>query len=101
MWEFPGGKLEPGEEPPEALIREIEEELSCRIKVGTEIVRTCHEYDFATIVLTTYYCEIITGAPEASEHSELRWMAPADLHTLDWAPADIPAVAQIQLDFAR
>lgn len=94
LWEFPGGKVEPDESPREALVREIEEELGCTIAVGEEITRTTHAYDFATIVLTTFWCALLDGEPEpeSSEHHELRWLPPAELSSLDWAPADIPAI---------
>jgi 8-oxo-dGTP diphosphatase len=91
-WEFPGGKLEAGEKPEVALRREIEEELSCDIDVQSHVVTTEHEYDFATIALATYLCSLVSGEPLKSEHAELRWLAPRDLESLDWAPADIPAV---------
>lgn len=97
-WEFPGGKLEDGESPEQALAREIEEELSCQVDVGDHIVTTRHEYDFATVVLTTYYCTLRSGRPTLSEHQEDAWLAPDALASLDWAPADIPAVHQIQRD---
>jgi len=92
LWEFPGGKVEPGEEPREALVREIHEELGCAIDVGDEVTTTRHEYDFATIALTTYACSIVAGTPVLTEHTEARWLAPGDLGELDWAPADVPAV---------
>ncbi|MBJ7331403.1 MAG: (deoxy)nucleoside triphosphate pyrophosphohydrolase [Solirubrobacteraceae bacterium] len=100
LWEFPGGKVEPDESPRDALEREISEELRCRVRVGDQVERTTYAYDFATITLTTYYCELVGGEPQPTEHAEVRWVAPQDLEDLDWAPADVPAVARIQLDLA-
>ena len=95
MWEFPGGKVEPGEQPRDALVRELTEELHCDVAVGDFLTTTVHEYDFATISLTTFICEIVAGEPELTEHQDVVWLAPGELHTLDWAPADIPAVEMI------
>jgi len=94
-WEFPGGKIEPGETPRQALEREIQEELQCSVDVGREITTTVHAYDFATISLTTFLCTLVSGEPRLSEHAAVRWLAPADLPPLDWAPADIPAVEMV------
>lgn len=91
-WEFPGGKIEPPESPREALEREIREELQCSIQVGDEITTTVHRYDFATISLTTFYCALVEGSPRLTEHAAVAWLSPRDLSTLDWAPADVPAV---------
>lgn len=95
-WEFPGGKVEHGESKAEALIREIREELSVEISVGNQVACTLHEYDFATINLTTFRCSIVAGDLSASEHSGLIWLYPADLFSLRWAPADVPAVRSLQ-----
>ena len=96
MWEFPGGKVEPEESPAEALEREINEELSCEIVVKDFITTTEYEYDFGIVVLSTFYCELKSGAPALSEHEAMVWLSPEELNTLEWAPADIPAVASIQ-----
>ncbi|MCU1577964.1 MAG: (deoxy)nucleoside triphosphate pyrophosphohydrolase [Rhodoglobus sp.] len=100
MWEFPGGKIEPGEAPREALGREIDEELHCRVEVGETITATTYEYEFGIVTLTTFYCELVEGEPEVSEHQAVLWLQPAELRSLEWAPADIPAVDLIQQKFA-
>ncbi len=92
MWEFPGGKVEPGETALEALEREIREELRCVVEVGGEVTTTSHEYDFGTVTLTTFWCRLVDGEPELTEHAAMKWLSPHELETLDWAPADIPAV---------
>lgn len=101
LWEFPGGKIEEGESPREALSREIDEELGCAVEVGDLVETTTHEYDFGVVTLTTFYCELASGTPVLTEHSDVRWLLPAELTGLDWAPADVPAVGKIQLDLAR
>lgn len=100
MWEFPGGKIELGESPREALEREIVEELECRVRVGEQVASTSHEYDFGIVTLTTFYCELVEGEPKLSEHKEVAWLPPTELHRLEWAPADIPAVELIEREFA-
>ncbi len=71
-WEFPGGKVEPSESPRQALEREIQEELECKIDVEDEITTTVHEYDFATISLTTFFCTLVDGVPVA-ERACCQW----------------------------
>lgn len=100
-WEFPGGKIEPGESPEESLKRELQEELLCDAVVGRRITTTEHEYDFGIVVLSTYYCTLLDREPELTEHAEIRWVAPEELFALDWAPADIPAVELITRDLMR
>lgn len=95
MWEFPGGKIEPGESPEEALARELEEELSLAATVGDKVTTTIHTYDFATIELTTFLCTIQSGELALTDHDAIRWVTASEARTLEWAPADIPAVELI------
>ncbi|HIW11586.1 MAG TPA: (deoxy)nucleoside triphosphate pyrophosphohydrolase [Candidatus Salinicoccus stercoripullorum] len=96
MWEFPGGKIEEGEEPLDALIRELEEEMGCRIEVGDKITTTVHEYDFGIVELTTYYSKVTSGEIQLLEHVDMKWLKRDVIDALDWAPADIPAIELIK-----
>lgn len=94
-WEFPGGKIEQGESPQEALRREIEEEMNCQIEIGDQVEHTVYEYDFGIVHLTTFFCRIVQGEPVLTEHVAVKWLAPHELNSLDWAPADIPAIEKL------
>lgn len=94
-WEFPGGKIDEGESPQEALKREITEEMHCEVEVGEQVEHTVYEYDFGIVHLTTFYCKLIEGEPVLTEHVSIKWLLPNELSTLDWAPADIPAIEKL------
>lgn len=92
LWEFPGGKIECGESFADAIIREIKEELNCDIKFINIFNDNTHEYDNSIVNLITVKCKIINGHPIANEHAKLIWLHKENLLSLNWAPADIPAV---------
>ncbi|MGO2094669.1 MAG: (deoxy)nucleoside triphosphate pyrophosphohydrolase [Mammaliicoccus sciuri] len=92
MWEFPGGKIEKGESEIEALKREISEEMLCDLEVGDKVTSTSYEYDFGIVNLHTYKCKLKEKIPTLTEHKSIQWLDVKDLETLEWAPADIPAV---------
>jgi 8-oxo-dGTP diphosphatase len=91
MWEFPGGKVEPGEDELDALLRECEEELGVGIEVlerlGGDIVLST-----GTAVLKVWTARLVRGEPVAIEHSELRWLSVNELDDVPWLPADAPLV---------
>ncbi|MEW9109527.1 MAG: (deoxy)nucleoside triphosphate pyrophosphohydrolase [Cytobacillus gottheilii] len=94
-WEFPGGKIEEGESPQEALKREIREEMNCKIEIGEQVDHTVYDYDFGIVHLTTFSCKLVEGKPVLTEHVSIEWLSANELTSLDWAPADIPAVEKL------
>ena len=87
-WEFPGGKMEPGESPQEALLREIREELDAEVEVG-ELLRTV-EYDYPAFHLTLhcFWCTLAGETLRLNEHEAARWLSAAELGSVRWLPAD-------------
>lgn len=92
-WEFPGGKIDPGETAEECLLRELVEEMSLRIAVGQRLPEHTHAYPDFTVTLHPFVCTIVAGEPLLHEHAALTWLAPGELLTLDWAEADLPVIA--------
>ncbi len=96
LWEFPGGKVEEGETLQETIKREIKEELDCEVEANNEVFNDyTHEYEKFIVQLKTIKCKIISGIPIAKEHSKLVWLKRDNLVSLNWAPADIPALEQL------
>ena len=100
LWEFPGGKIEPGESKRAALMREITEELGCTVEVVRDVTTTTYEYEFGEVTLTTFYCRLMAGTPTLTEHLSIKWLRPDELDTIEWAPADIPSVALIRAELS-
>lgn len=98
FWEFPGGKVEPGEAPAAALQREIAEELGCGIDVLQAGPPVLHAYEWGEIWLEPFLCRLTAGTsqPEAREHAALAWAKVGDLDSYDLAPADVPVVAWLR-----
>lgn len=91
-WEFPGGKIDPGESPEECLRRELVEEMGVRIAVGRDLPLWTHHYPTFTVTLYPFICSIESGSITLHEHAAIGWLPAADLHTLDWAEADYPVI---------
>ncbi len=88
LWEFPGGKVDPGETGEQALIRECAEELGVILEVGEVCSRVTHQYPDLQVRLTLYHARIITGRLRRLEHADIRWVNPAELSGYDFCPAD-------------
>lgn len=88
LWEFVGGKVEPGETKEQALIRECKEELDIALSVGTPFIDVVHEYPDITVHLTLFNSIIADGVPKLLKHNDIKWITPAEIPNYNFCPAD-------------
>ena len=88
LWEFVGGKVEPGETQEEALIRECREELAVTLSVGEVFMDVVHEYPDLTVHLTLFHASIAEGKPVMLEHNDIQWITPSEISNYEFCPAD-------------
>lgn len=100
LWEFVGGKTEPGETMEDALIRECREELGITVAVGDVFTQVVHEYPDILIRLTLFHCTIAGGTPQLLEHNDLKWIHPSEIPHYDFCPADMDILAMIREQYA-
>ena len=94
LWEFPGGKVEPGESDQQALLRELAEELQVEVEVGERFGEELLIGESA--VLRVYLCTLLRGEPALVDHDAHRWLGPDELHDVPWIPVDLPLVEQLR-----
>ena len=96
LWEFVGGKVEPGETKPEALIRECWEELAVTVAVGDVFMELTHTYPDLTVHLTLFHAKIESGTPQLLEHNDIRWIRAEQISQYDFCPADEEILQALQ-----
>ena len=96
LWEFVGGKVEPGETKEQALIRECREELAVTVSVGEIFMDVTHEYPDLTVHLTLFNAEIAEGKPQMLEHNDIRWITSREIPDYDFCPADVEILSEIR-----
>ena len=100
LWEFVGGKVEPGETKEQALIRECREELAITLSVGDVFMDVVHEYPDIDVHLTLFNATIADGFPQKLEHNDIKWITPAEIPNYDFCPADEEILKKIKADYS-
>ncbi len=95
LWEFVGGKVEPGETKEQALVRECREELAVTLDVGEVFMEVTHEYPDLTVHLTLFCATIAKGIPQKIEHNDIKWITPAEIPDYAFCPADVEILEKI------
>ena len=95
LWEFVGGKVEPGETKEQALIRECREELAVTVSVGEVFMDVVHEYPDLTVHLTLFHASIAEGEPQMLEHNDIKWITPREIPQYAFCPADVEILEEI------
>ena len=101
LWEFVGGKVEPGETKEQALIRECREELAVTVSVGDIFMDVIHEYPDLTVHLTLFNAVIAEGIPQKLEHSDIQWITPAEIPDYEFCPADVEILKEITVRYEQ
>ncbi|MBE6658611.1 MAG: (deoxy)nucleoside triphosphate pyrophosphohydrolase [Ruminococcaceae bacterium] len=101
LWEFVGGKVEPGETKAQALIRECREELAVAISVGEVFMDVTHTYPDLTVHLTLFHAAITEGEPQKLEHNDIRWIMPHEIQKFDFCPADVEILEEITKRYGK
>lgn len=101
LWEFVGGKVEPGETKEQALIRECREELGVLVQVGEIFMELVHEYPDLTVHLTLFHAGIAEGTPKLLEHQALRWLTVEEMDQYPFCPADQAILARLREQYGR
>ena len=98
-WEFPGGKIEPGETSRAALVREIKEELGAVVEPGKLISTIEYDYPDFHLSMDCFWCRLVSGRPVLREHEAVKWLTFAELDSVDWLPADLTLLPMIREEY--